>query len=45
MIFANEDGVSFVLFPGDPVIVSQDENGLVAVLPFDYEVLEEDSDG
>lgn len=41
MIFANEDGVSFVLFPGDPVIVSQDENGLVAVLPIDYEVLED----
>ncbi|WP_272922251.1 hypothetical protein [Streptomyces sp. SID5770] len=44
MIFANEDGVSFVLFPDEPVTVSQDEDGLVVVLPFDYEVLE-DSDG
>jgi len=45
MIFAKDGDTSLVIFVGDPEIVANDENGLVAELPMSFEILEEDSDG
>lgn len=46
MIFIQEDGVNAVLHVNNPVIIGNDEQGvLVAEMDFEIEILEEGSDG
>lgn len=41
MIYAEEDGISFVLYPGEPELSRAEDGTLVAEIPFDVEVLED----